>query len=112
MKPINQSDLIQNIAIGSIYVSPNSVYKTASINHIIDTIHLLRAQYDNRINYLIAGDLNRVKVDKILDSYGPLRQIITASTRKSAILDKATARVRCGSVCRVYQYAQLGGGIR
>ena len=66
---------------------PNSVNKTATINHIIDTIHLLRAQYDNKINYLIAGDLNRVKVDRILDSHGPLRQIITAGTRNSAILE-------------------------
>ena len=80
LKPINKSDPIHNIAVASIYVSPNSVYKTATINHIIDTIHLLRAQYDTMINYLISGDLNRVKVDRILDSYWPLRQIITAST--------------------------------
>ena len=65
-KPLNKTDLIENIAIASIYVSPNSVYKTATINHIIDTIHLLRAKYDNRINYLIVGDLNKLKIDKIL----------------------------------------------
>ena len=87
LKPTNKSDLIEHIAIASIYVSPTSVYKTASINHIIDTIHLLRAQHDNRINYLIAGDLNRLKIDGILDSYGPLRQIITSGTRKYAILE-------------------------
>ena len=61
LKPISKSDRIENIAIASIYVSPTSVYKTASINHIIDTIHLLRAQYDNKINYLIGGDVNRLK---------------------------------------------------
>ena len=86
-KPKNSSDLIQHIAIASVYVSPNSVYKTASINHIIDTIHLLRAKYDNQINYLIGGDLNRLKIDRILDSYGPLRQIITVPTRHSATLE-------------------------
>ena len=79
--------MIENIAIASIYVSPSSVYKTASINHIIDTIHLLRAQYDNKINYLIGGDLNRLKINCILDCYGPLRQIITSATRDSAILE-------------------------
>ena len=89
LKPMNDSDLIENIAIASIYVSPTSHYKTVSINHIIYTIHLLRAQYDNRINYLIAGDLNRLKIDHILDSYGPLRQIITAATRQSAILESS-----------------------
>ena len=87
LKPINKNDLIENIAIASIYVSPSSVYKTASINHIIDTIHLLRAQYDNKINYLIGGDLNRLKINCILDCYGPLRQIITSATRDSAILE-------------------------
>ena len=87
LKPINKSDLIENIAAASIYVSPNSVYKTATINHIIETIHLLRSQFDNKINYIIGGDINHLKVDRILDSYGALRQIITTATRKSAILD-------------------------
>ena len=63
------------------------MYKTATINHIIDTIHLLRAQFDNRINYLIGGDLNKLKIGRILESYGPLRQIITSATRHSATLE-------------------------
>ena len=87
LKPIDKSDLIENIAVASIYVSPNSVYKTATINHIIETIHLLRSQFNNKINYLIGGDINQLKIDRILDSYGALRQIITTATRKSAILD-------------------------
>ena len=86
-KPKNKTDMIENIAIASVYVSPNSVYKTATINHIIDTIHLIRAKYDNRVNYLIGGDLNRLKIDRILDSYGPLRQIITGPARHSATLE-------------------------
>ena len=87
LKPLAKNDLIENIAIGSFYVSPTSKYKTATINHIIETIHLLRSQYDNRINFICGGDLNRLKIDRILDSYGPLRQIITAGTRCSAILE-------------------------
>ena len=86
-KPRNKTDTIENIAIASVYVSPNSVYKTATINHIVDTIHLLRAKYDNKINYLIGGDLNRLNINKILDSYGPLRQIISVPTRHSATLE-------------------------
>ena len=66
-KPKNKTDLIEYIAIASVYVSPNSVYKTATIKHVIETIHLLRAKFDNKINYLIGGDLNRLKIDKILD---------------------------------------------
>ena len=87
LKTMNQSDLIENIAIASIYVSPTSKRKTATIDHIIDTIHLLRSKYDNRINYLIACDLNRINIDRILEAYGPLRQIITSATRQSAILE-------------------------
>ena len=91
LKPMNKTDLIENIAVASVYVSPTSKYKTASINHIIDTIHLLRAQFDNKINYLIGGDLNRLKIDQILDSYGPLRQLITSATINSPILQNIIA---------------------
>ena len=71
-----------------ITISPStSEYKTATINHIIESIHLLRSKYDNRINYIIGGDLNKLKIDRILESYGPLRQIISSATRKSAILE-------------------------
>ena len=88
LKPLNNMGHVENIAMASIYCSPNSKFKTATINHIIDTIHLLRAQYDNRVNYLIGGDLNQLKIDRILDAYGSLRQIISFGTRKSAILEK------------------------
>ena len=54
---------------------------------IIDIIHLLRSKFDNSMNYIIAGDLNRLKIDRILDSYGPLKQIVTSAARKSAILE-------------------------
>ena len=50
LKPHSRKDSIENIALASIYVSPSSKFKTATINHVIDTIHLLRAQYDNKIN--------------------------------------------------------------
>ena len=31
--------------------------------------------------------MNRLKIDRILDSYGPLKQIVTSATRKSTILE-------------------------
>ena len=86
-KPKNKTDLIENIAIASVYVSPNSVYKTETINHLIDTIHLLTARFDNEVNYLIGGDINRLKINRIIDCYGPLCQIITFPTRYSEKLD-------------------------
>ena len=80
---------VKRIAVGSIYVSPRSKYKTETIEHIIETIHLLRANYDNEINFLIGGDFNRLDITDILECYGGLKQIISVPTRKSATLEIA-----------------------
>ena len=78
---------VKRIAIGSYYISPKSRHKKETIDHIIDTIHTLRANYDNEVNFLIAGDFNRVDITDVLDSYGALHQIISVPTRKSATLE-------------------------
>ena len=78
---------VQRIAVGSIYVSLRSRVKPQSIEHIIESIHILRAQYDNEINFCIGGDFNHLDVTEILDSYGALQQIISVPTRKSATLE-------------------------
>ena len=78
---------VKRIAVGSIYVSPKSRHKIETIEHMIATIHSLRAKYDNEINFLIGGDFNRLNVNEILESYGGLKQIISIVTRKSATLE-------------------------
>ena len=78
---------IKRIAVGSFYVSPNSMHKTATIDHIIETIHMLRATYDNEINFLMGGDVNRLNINPILDAYGALKQCVTIPTRNKAILE-------------------------
>ena len=78
---------VKRIAVGSFYVSPNSVYKTATIDHIIETIHVLRSKYDNEISFLCGGDVNRLNINSILDSYGALKQCVTIPTRNKAILE-------------------------
>jgi hypothetical protein len=75
---------VKRIAVGSFYVSPRSRHKAETIEHIIQTIHILRAKYDNEIHFLLGGDFNRLDISDILDSYGALKQIISVSTRKSA----------------------------
>ena len=77
------------IAVGSYYISPRSRHKQETIDHIIDSIHILRAKYDNDVNFLVAGDFNRVNIDDILDSYGALKQIISVPTRNTATLEIA-----------------------
>ena len=38
---------IKRIAVCSLYVSPTSKFKTKTIDHIVETIHLLRSQHGN-----------------------------------------------------------------
>ena len=85
--PQNSTSRVKRIAIGAYYISPRSKYKQETIENIIDSIHTIRAQFDNEINFLIGGDFNRVDVTDVLDSYGALKQIISIPTRQSAILD-------------------------
>ena len=67
-------------------MSPRSKHKQETIDHIIETIHIIRANYDN-ISFWIGGDFNRLDVTEILDSYGALKQIISIPTRKTATLE-------------------------
>ena len=69
------------------YVSPNSKFKTKTIDHIVETIHLLRSQHGDEISFLLAGDLNLLDINPILQSYGALSQIDTEGTRDSAVLE-------------------------
>ena len=77
---------VRRIAIGSIYVSPRSKYKDETIDHIISTIHIIRAKYDNDVQFLIGGDVNRLDITEILECYGALRQVVSVPTRKTATL--------------------------
>ena len=81
-----QNMKVKRIAVGSIYISPKSKFKIETVEHIIETIHILRAQYDNEVNFLICGDVNRTPITDILDSYGGLKQIISIPTRQEATL--------------------------
>ena len=83
----NQRFKVKRIAVGSIYVSPRSKFKTEVIEHIIETIHILRAKYNNEISFCIGGDFNRVDISEILDCYGGLKQVISVSTRNQATLE-------------------------
>ena len=63
------------------------MYKANTVDHIIETVHLLRAKYNNEINFLMGGDVNRINIKPILDSFGALKQCVTIPTRKEAILE-------------------------
>ena len=86
--PKSSSNLkVKRIAVGSYYVSPRSRHKDEIIEHIIGSIHQLRATYENNVSFLVGGDFNRLEISEILDSYGALKQIISVPTRKTALLE-------------------------
>ena len=82
----DQMQRVKQICVGSIYIAPRSPFKEETLTHIIHTIHMLRARYNNKINFLISGDFNRVDIQDVLLSYGALHQIVDVATRKGAAL--------------------------
>ena len=77
---------IKRIAVCSVYVSPKSQKKAELIEHLIESIQILRAKHNNEVNFLISGDFNRLDYGEILDSYSALKQIVSIPTRKAATL--------------------------
>ena len=86
LQPDANLQSVQKIGIAAIYIAPRSPFKEETVDHIIHTIHTLRAKYNNKINFLLAGDFNRVGVQDILDSYGALHQVCGVPTRRGASL--------------------------
>ena len=82
-----KTKVVRRLAVGAYYISPRSKHKDEAIEHIIHTIHLLRARFKNEINFIIGGDFNRVDISDVLDSYGALKSIVSVPTRKSATLE-------------------------
>ena len=87
VQPKEEKCRVRKIAVCSLYVSPSSKFKTKTIDHLVETIHLLRSQHDNDISFLLAGDLNQLNISRILECYGGLKQLVTDGTRNSAILE-------------------------
>ena len=89
LSPISPNPLhkVKKVVVGSFYVSPKSQYKDETIDYIIQSIHFLRSKFDNNVSFLLGGDLNRLKIESILDCYGALKQIITVPTREGATLE-------------------------
>ena len=83
---LHSAQHVKRIAVTSYYVSPKARNKQEIIDHIIETIHTLRAHYDNEVHFLIGGDFNRLYITDILDCYRALKQICSVPTRKSASL--------------------------
>ena len=78
---------IKRICVSSIYIAPRSKLKSETMDHIIQSIHIIRARYDNNVSFILGGDVNRTDYTDVLDSYGALKQCVTVGTRKQATLE-------------------------
>ena len=79
---------IKRICVSSIYIAPRSRLKSQTMDHIIQSIPIIRARYDNNVSFILGGDVNRTDYTEVLDSYGALKQCVTVGTRKQATLEK------------------------
>ena len=78
---------VKRILVGGIYISPRSLKKQETIEHIIATMHSVQSRFDDTIRFFISGDFNKVSIEDILESNGSLQQICSVATRKSATLE-------------------------
>ena len=74
------------ICVASVCVSPKSRNKVEAISHIIDTIHYINSLEQN-VKYVVAGDMNHLPLEPIIDSYGALKSLVEVPTRKDSILE-------------------------
>ena len=88
---------VKKLIVASVYVSPKSKFKDETVEHLIQTIHYLRSIHDNDVSFLIGGDLNKLDIQPVLDSYGALKQAISVPTRKSATLTNIIT-----DICNLY----------
>ena len=78
------------IAVCSLYYrGPKSTKKQELFDHIAETYHYLAAKYGSQLEYIIAGDTNRLSLKPILNLSPRLTQVVKVATRHNpdAILD-------------------------
>ena len=81
---------IKKIVGGSLYCKPGSKKNPALLDHISEVYHMLNKLYKQGVHWILAGDFNELKTEKILEISPNLRQVVTLPTRYNppAILDK------------------------
>ena len=76
------SDKFKYIAVCSMYYrGPKSTKKKELYDHIAETFHFLSAKYGSNLQYVIAGDTNRLSLKPILSLSHSLSQVVKLPTR-------------------------------
>ena len=78
---VNQ--MVKRICVVLVYIPPCSKTKLETIDTIIQVIHYARSQYNNKINFTIAGDFNRTDHTDILESFSALHQCVSLGFRQA-----------------------------
>ena len=84
------SNKFKYIAVCSVYYrGPKSTKKKELFDHIAESFHFLSSKYGSKIQFVIAGDTNRLNLSPILNLSPNLRQVVRVPTRlqPEAILD-------------------------
>ena len=66
---ITSESTIQKIVVGSLYCKPGSKKKTALLDHIAEVHQMLSAKYRKGLHWILAGDFNELKDEKILEMF-------------------------------------------
>jgi hypothetical protein len=70
-------------AVAVIYCKPRSRKKTALVDHLSESYHYLKARYGSQLNFILAGDTNDLKLEKISQISSDLKQIVHSPTREN-----------------------------
>ena len=97
----NPRNQVKCIAVCSLYYrGPKSTNKTLLFDHIAESYHLLKANYGKGLEFIFAGDTNRLNLSPILVLCPSFKQVVKVFTRLNpgAILDTIIT-----SLSRYYQ---------
>ena len=88
-KGVQNNSIIQRIVCGSVYLTTSARSHLPLLDHITDVYNILSTKYQKGLQWIIAGDTNRMKLDVILNLDPKMKQIVQTPTRLNpdAILD-------------------------
>ena len=76
---------IKMLAVCAIYYPPRAPYHDELLDHLVTSVDVLKAQYDD-LRIILMGDVNRLNIEDLCLDLG-LRNLVTEPTHEGSILD-------------------------